>query len=158
MGRYRLGLFRPELLIQIFPEADQDFLTFHAAFLLATSPLAHAWEKNSRTSYLVPLGPDTGCPISMGGSMTARGRFLSLLVLLAFAAFLLWSTLSSQRVECSVTVAFGGSRNSATASAASEPDATREAQTAACGPLATGMDESIACGRIPPISRHCRSL
>jgi hypothetical protein len=158
MGRYRLGLFRPELLIQIFPEADQDFLTFHAVFLFALSLLAHAWEKNSRTSYLVPLGPDTGCPTPMGGSMTARVKFLSLLVLLAFAAFLLWSTLSSQRVECSVTVDFGGSRNSAVASAASEPDAVREAQTAACGPLAAGMNESIACSRIPPISRHCRSL
>jgi hypothetical protein len=90
--------------------------------------------------------------------MTARGRFLSLLVLLVFAALLLWSTLSSQRVECSVTVAFGGSQNSATASAASEPDAVREAQTAACGPLATGMNERVACGRIPPASRHCRGL
>jgi hypothetical protein len=90
--------------------------------------------------------------------MTARGRLLSLLVLLAFAAFLLWSTLSSQRVECSVTVAFGGSQNSSSASAASEPDATREAQTAACGPLTSGMNERIACGRTPPVSRHCRSL
>jgi hypothetical protein len=90
--------------------------------------------------------------------MTARGRTITLVVLLAFAAFLLWSTLASQRVECSVTVAFAGSRNSATASATSEPDAIREAQTAACGPLARGMNESIACGRIPPISRQCRSL
>ena len=90
--------------------------------------------------------------------MTARGRFLSLVVVLAFAAYLLWSTLSSQRVECAVTVAFNGVQNSSTASAASEPDATREAQTAACGPLARGMNESIACGRIPPLSRRCRSL
>ena len=90
--------------------------------------------------------------------MTARGRFLSLLVLLAFAAFLLWSTLSSQRVECSVTVAFNGRENSGTASAASEPDATREAQTAACGPMTAGMNERVACSRIPPISRHCRNL
>jgi hypothetical protein len=90
--------------------------------------------------------------------VTARGRFLSLLVLLAFAGFLLWSTLSSQRVECSVTVDFRGRQNNGTASAASEQDATREAQTAACGPLANGMNESIACGRIPPISRRCRSL
>ena len=107
---------------------------------------------------MVPLGPETGCPSPIGDSMTARGRVLSLLALLGFAAFLLWSTLSSQRVECSVTVEFGGGRNSAVASAASEPDATREAQTAACGPLAAGMNERIACGRIPPISRHCRTL
>jgi ABC-type nickel/cobalt efflux system permease component RcnA len=90
--------------------------------------------------------------------VTARGRFLSLVVVLAFAAYLLWSTLSSQRVECAVTVAFNGQQNSGTASAASESDATREAQTAACGPLARGMNENIACGRIPPLSRHCRSL
>ena len=90
--------------------------------------------------------------------MTRRGRVLTLLVILAFGGFLLWSTLSSQRVECAVTVAFKDARNSATASAASEADATREAQTAACGPLAQGMNESIACGRIPPVSRQCRSL
>lgn len=90
--------------------------------------------------------------------MTNRGRLLTLLVLLAFGAFLLWSTLSSQRVECTVTVAFNNAGNTATASAASEADAIREAQTAACGPLAQGMDQSIACGRIPPVSRQCRSL
>jgi hypothetical protein len=90
--------------------------------------------------------------------LTRRGRVLTLLVILAFGGFLLWSTLSSQRAECTVTVAFNDARNSATASAASETDATREAQTAACGPLAQGMNESIACGRIPPLSRQCRTL
>lgn len=90
--------------------------------------------------------------------MTKRGKLLTLLAVLAFAGFLLWSTLGSQQVECTVGVAFGNGRNSATASAASEADATREAQTAACGPLAQGMDESIACSRIPPVSRRCRSL
>lgn len=89
---------------------------------------------------------------------TTRGKLVTLLVVVAFAAFLLWSTLASQRVECSVTVAFGGSQNAATASASSRPDALREAQTAACGPLASGMNDRIACGRIPPVSRRCRSL
>jgi hypothetical protein len=90
--------------------------------------------------------------------VTNRGRLLALLVLLAFGGFLLWSTLASQRVECTVTVAFANARNTATASAASEADAAREAQTAACGPLAQGMNESIACDRIPPISRQCRPV
>jgi hypothetical protein len=83
---------------------------------------------------------------------------MTLFVLLAFGGFLLWSTLSSQRVECTVTVAFNNAQNTATASAASQADATREAQTAACGPLAQGMDQSIACSRIPPVNRKCRSL
>ena len=90
--------------------------------------------------------------------MTNRGRLVTLLVLLAFGAILLWSTLSSQHAECTVTVAYGGAQNSATASAASEADAEREAQTAACGPLATGMNDMIACGRATPISRQCRVL
>ena len=90
--------------------------------------------------------------------MTSPGKLVTILTVLAFAAFLLWSTLASQRVECSVTVNFAGESNSATASAASQADALREAQTAACGPLANGMNESIACGRIPPTRRQCRNL
>jgi hypothetical protein len=90
--------------------------------------------------------------------VTRRGRVLTFLGVLIFAALLLWSTLSSQRVECTVTVAFGGTEGSGTASAASEADAMREAQTAACGPLARGMNESIACGRVAPIRRQCRVL
>jgi hypothetical protein len=83
---------------------------------------------------------------------------VAVLLVLAFAAFLLWSTLTSQHAECTVVVAFGGGRGTGTASAASEADALREAQTAACGPLAQGMNDRIACGRIPPLSHHCRSL
>lgn len=90
--------------------------------------------------------------------MTRRGTLLTLLVILVFGGFLLWSTLASQRVECTVTVSFADGRNTATASAASESDAVREAQTAACGPLARGMNESIACGRVLPVSRQCRPL
>lgn len=90
--------------------------------------------------------------------MTKRGKLLTLLVVVTFAGLLLWSTIASQRVECTVTVDFGGARNTATASAASESDATREAQTAACGPIAQGMDQSIACGRTVPVSRQCRGL
>jgi hypothetical protein len=90
--------------------------------------------------------------------LTRRGRLLTLLVILAFGGFLLWSTLASQRVECTITVSFGDGQNTATASAANESDAAREAQTAACGPLASGMDESIACSRVRPVSRVCRPL
>jgi len=90
--------------------------------------------------------------------LTQRGKVLTLLVLLAFAGFLLWSTLSSQQVECTVSVAFGDSRGTGSASAVSEADAMREAQVAACGPLTRGMNDRIACSRIPPVTRHCRTL
>ena len=90
--------------------------------------------------------------------MTNRGKLLTLLVVLAFAGFLLWSTLASQHVECTVTVAFGNARGSSSASAVSEVDALREAQVAACGPLTRGMNDRIACSRTPPVSRECRNL
>jgi hypothetical protein len=87
-----------------------------------------------------------------------RGRLWTLIVLLAFAAFLLWSTLTSQRVECTVTVHFGGSEGNGTASAASRSDALREAQTAACGPLTGSMNDRIACSGKPPAASRCRDL
>jgi hypothetical protein len=90
--------------------------------------------------------------------LSRRANLITVLVVLAFAAYLLWSTLSSQSVECTVTVAFQDSENTGTASAASEADAAREAQTAACGPMTQGMDERIACSRIPPTARRCRTL
>ncbi len=90
--------------------------------------------------------------------MTNRGKLLTLLVVLAFAGFLLWSTLASQHVECTVGVAFGNTRGTGSASAVSEADAVREAQVAACGPLTHSMNDRIACSRIPPVSRQCRSL
>jgi hypothetical protein len=90
--------------------------------------------------------------------MTNRGKLFTVMALLAFAAMLLWSTLSSQRVECTVAVAYAGAEGEGSASAASEVEAAREAQTAACGPLTKSMDERIACNRIPPARRQCRSL
>jgi hypothetical protein len=90
--------------------------------------------------------------------LSRRANLITILVVLAFAAYLLWSTLSSQRVECRVTVAFRDRENVGIASAASEADAAREAQTAACGPLAQGMDESIACSRVPPVDKACRAF
>ena len=90
--------------------------------------------------------------------MTSRTRAVTIVVVLGFVAFLLWTTLAAQRIECTVTVEFGGNTRSATASAASEAEALNQAQTVACGPITNGMDESIACSNRPPVSKQCRSL
>jgi hypothetical protein len=90
--------------------------------------------------------------------MTSRARTVTVLLLLGFVAFLLWSTLSAQRVECSVAIEFQGRSGTGSASAGSEEDAVREAQTAACGPVTASMNERIACGNARPVSRRCRSL
>jgi hypothetical protein len=90
--------------------------------------------------------------------MSARARTVTLLVIVGFVAFLLWSTLASQHVQCSVAVEYQGKQSTATASGASEEEAVREAQTAACGPLTGSMNDRVACGRIPPVSRHCKTI
>ena len=90
--------------------------------------------------------------------MASRARRLTVLVIVGFIAFLVYSTLEVQRVECTVTVDFQGERRTATASGATEASATEQAQTAACGPLVSGMDESIACSRRPPTALQCRPL
>lgn len=90
--------------------------------------------------------------------MNPRARTATLLLVFGFVAFLLWSTLSSQRVECAISVEFLGRSGSATASGASEADAAREAQTAACGPLTGSMNDRVACSRVRPVRRTCRNL
>jgi ABC-type nitrate/sulfonate/bicarbonate transport system ATPase subunit len=89
--------------------------------------------------------------------MTTRGKLATLIAVLAFAAFLLYGTLSSQKVVCTVTVAFNGASNEATASAEIEHAAMERAQETACGTISTGMDQRIACGAVIPIRRACRA-
>ncbi len=85
----------------------------------------------------------------------STGKLATIVAILAFVVLLLWSTLSAQRVECEVCVEFQGRRNCATASAASEEEAARSAQTTACGTLAGGMAETVFCGNATPSSRRC---
>jgi hypothetical protein len=87
-----------------------------------------------------------------------RSTIFTLLAAVAFGALLLYSTLSSQRIECTVTIDFNGRTNTATASGATEAEATKQAQSTACGPVASGMNESIACGNIVPVKKACRTL
>jgi len=86
-----------------------------------------------------------------------RGTLITLIALALFAALLLFNTLSAQKATCQVCVEFNGKRNCATASHESEDQARRAAQTTACGPLASGMDQSIACDNTPMASVQCRT-
>lgn len=86
-----------------------------------------------------------------------RGTIVILLLVAAFAALLLFNTLSAQKVECDVCVDYNGKHNCATASHNSTDEAKGAAQTTACGPITSGMNESIACGRALPASVTCRT-
>ena len=86
-----------------------------------------------------------------------RGTLIGLIVAAIFASFLLWSTLSAQKLDCEACVEFAGKQNCAKASGNSEAEALRTAVSTACGPLAQGMNESIACQNRPPVVRRCKS-
>lgn len=81
--------------------------------------------------------------------------WLGLLVAVAFVGYLLWSTLAAQAAECHVCVSFAGRQNCATASADTPKEAARQSQTTACGILAQGMNDKIACDNVPPASTEC---
>ena len=85
-----------------------------------------------------------------------RSTLITISVVALFAALLLYSTLSAQKEECDVCVAYGDATNCATATAATEADAARSAQATACGTIARGMAESINCGETQPTKRSCR--
>jgi predicted lipid-binding transport protein (Tim44 family) len=87
-----------------------------------------------------------------------RSTVLTLIAVVVFTAFLLYSTLASQRAQCIVTVEYEGRRNEATASAATEREAEQQARTTACGPIAAGMNATIACTNRTPVKRECRTL
>jgi hypothetical protein len=87
--------------------------------------------------------------------MRNKRALVGIVIVLAFFGYLLWSTLASQRSECRVCVAYKGRQNCATASAASKADATRNAQSTACGILVAGMNDAIACGNTTPLTTDC---
>jgi hypothetical protein len=80
---------------------------------------------------------------------------LTVFAAVALGAFLLYSTLAAQKSACNVCVSFKGGRNCAHASAETAKEATKSAQTTACGPIAHGMAESIECDNIPPDEVTC---
>ena len=90
--------------------------------------------------------------------MTSRGKLATILVVGGFVALLLWSTLSSQKAECTVTMTFQGHQATATASAATNADAIQQAKSTACGPIASGMTDRIVCDNQLPVTQRCRTL
>ena len=88
--------------------------------------------------------------------LVKRSTLYSLAVVFAIAALFLLMNTASARVECRVCLDYHGRNNCATAVAATDSTAQRAAQQTACGPIASGMDQQIECGRIPPATAQCR--
>jgi ABC-type sugar transport system substrate-binding protein len=80
---------------------------------------------------------------------------MTLFAVVVLAAILLWSTMQAQKAACTVCVSYKGAHNCARATAETEKEAAKSAQTTACGPVARGMDQSIECDNTPRVVVHC---
>lgn len=70
-------------------------------------------------------------------------------------AYLVYGTTRLVQVECSLCVEFNGQRECPKGTGTSTDNAKRAAQKAACGVLAAGMDQTIACERTMPTDVQC---
>jgi hypothetical protein len=86
-----------------------------------------------------------------------RSTLYGIAAVLAVAALFFFMTTARAKVQCRVCVEYRGRANCATAAGPTEQAAREGGQTTACGPIASGMDEQIGCGRTPPASVECQN-
>ena len=85
-----------------------------------------------------------------------RSTWITFAVIVAVIALFFYMSTARANQECNVCVEFNGRSNCATAAGSTVAEATRTAQETACGPVAKGMNETIACGNRMPASVQCR--
>jgi hypothetical protein len=85
-----------------------------------------------------------------------RSTLLTIAVIAGILALFFYMTSARASQQCTVCMEFQGRTNCATAAGRTVEEATETAHNTACGPIASGMNETIACGNRPPISVQCR--
>jgi hypothetical protein len=85
-----------------------------------------------------------------------RSAVITLAILAALAAWVVYVSVSQVAWECEVVHAFQGGEARRTGASATREEAIRSAVSSACGVLASGMAESIACDNTPPRQVDCR--
>jgi hypothetical protein len=86
-----------------------------------------------------------------------RSTLLSIAAVIAVALLFFYMTTAHANEECNVCVEFQGRSNCAAAVGGTVSEATETAHRTACGPIAQGMNESIACANRAPVSVQCKS-
>jgi hypothetical protein len=85
-----------------------------------------------------------------------RSTLITLAIVALVIAFFYISTARAGQ-ECRVCMEFQGRSNCASAAGSTPAEATETAHRTACGPLARGMNETIACDNRAPVSVQCKS-
>jgi len=86
-----------------------------------------------------------------------RSTLITLAVILVVIALFFYMSTARATEQCTVCMEFNGRSNCATAAGHTAAEATETAHNTACGPIASGMNETIACGNVAPVSVQCRT-
>ena len=86
-----------------------------------------------------------------------RSTLITLAVIAVVIGLFFYMSTARATEECTVCMESNGRTNCATAAGRTPAEATETAHTTACGPIASGMNESIACGNRAPLSVQCRN-
>lgn len=82
----------------------------------------------------------------------SKTALVSILFLLVFVGFVVFSTMDLGGHSCEVCMTFQGRTNCAKATGTTEEEAQRTATDTACAPISGGMTETIQCSNTPPDS------
>ncbi len=88
--------------------------------------------------------------------MTKRASWTLAIAVLGAMGWMVYSSMARVQHTCEVCIEFSGQRRCARGAGATRDEARQGAQTAACGVLANGMDESIRCQNTPPVTQTCQ--
>jgi uncharacterized protein (UPF0333 family) len=86
-----------------------------------------------------------------------RSTVITLAVLALIIALFFYMSTASANEECTVCMEFQGRSNCATGAGSTPAEATQTAHSTACGPITSGMNETIACDNRVPVSVQCRT-
>lgn len=87
--------------------------------------------------------------------MNRTSRWVLTSAVLLAMGWMVYASMARVEHQCEVCVVFNGVRRCTRGAGATEEEARQGAQTAACGVLASGMDETIRCQNTPPASATC---
>ena len=84
-----------------------------------------------------------------------KSLLAGIVVLLIVAALIYFAMLGQTAAACEVCIEFNGKTQCRSAKAPSKMEAIKTATDNACAFLASGMNESMSCGRTTPKSTKC---
>lgn len=87
--------------------------------------------------------------------MNPRMKWVLTGVVLLLMGWMVYASMARVQHQCEVCLEFNGVRRCTRGAGATVEEARQGAQTAACGVLANGMDESIRCQNTQPVSATC---